>query len=93
MIYRRRKGGRQVPAGFYYIQSEGNAMQGFGDGEFIRLRDENGVLWQGTVDSDDSDSFHYRFRDERGNSISGYADEFGVLLQDGRGRTWRGYIC
>lgn len=68
-------------------------MSGFGDGDFIRLRDEDGNLWQGTVDVNDDETKHYRFRDAKGNAISGYCDDFGVLLRDDKGRTWRGYIC
>jgi len=93
MIYRRRRGGKRLPAGFYHLQSDGSAMSGFGDGDSIRLRDENGHVWQGSIDVNGDDSLRYRFRDDNGNDISGYADDFGVLLRDGKGRTWRGYIC
>lgn len=93
MIYRRRRGGRRAPSGYYHLQSAGKSAQGFGDGEFIRLRDEDGNMWQGTVDVQGDDSLHYRFRDAEGNPISGYSDDFGVLLRDSKGRTWRGYIC
>jgi len=93
MIFRRKRGGRRLPVGFYHLQSEGKSAQGFGDADFIRLRDEDGNLWQGTVDVHGDSSLHYRFRDSKGNSISGFADDYGVLLRDGRGRTWRGYIC
>ena len=82
-----------MPAGFYHLQSTGRSMTGFGDGDFIRLRDEDGQVWQGTVDVSGDESLRYRFRDEKGNDISGYSDDFGVLLRDGKGRTWRGYIC
>lgn len=57
------------------------------------MRDEDGNMWQGTVDVQADDSLHYRFRDAEGNAISGYSDDFGVLLRDSKGRTWRGYIC
>ena len=82
-----------MPAGFYHLQSAGNTVSGFGDGDFIRLRDEDGTVWQGTVDTHGGESLRYRFRDDKGNDISGYSDDFGVLLRDGKGRTWRGYIC
>jgi hypothetical protein len=78
--------------GFYQLEGPGRAMHGFGEGDFVRLRDDRGNLWHGTVDVSGDDSVRYRFKDERGNSISGVSDSMGILLRDDKGNTWRGYI-
>jgi hypothetical protein len=67
-------------------------MAGFGDGEFIRLRDERGEVWQGAIEVQNEDIVRYRFRNDKGRSISGIADGYGIILRDERGHTWRGYI-
>jgi hypothetical protein len=67
-------------------------MYGFGDGEYVRLRDEHGELWQGTVEVLFDDTVRYRFRDSRGRSITGISDRYGILLRDEKGNTWRGFV-
>ena len=67
-------------------------MFGFGDGEFVRLRDEKGETWQGSVDRESEDTVRYRFRNSKGRSLSGVADGSGILLRDERGNTWRGFV-
>jgi hypothetical protein len=81
MLYGRKK--TSLPAGFYHMQS---------DGEFVRLRDESGETWQGTVEAQTEDMVRYRFRDRKGRSLSGVSDGNGILLRDERGNTWRGFV-
>jgi hypothetical protein len=83
-----------MPGGFYQLESSASPQQmsGFGDGEFVRLRDEKGETWQGTVEVQNEDTIRYRFRNKHGRSISGLADSSGILLRDERGNTWRGFV-
>lgn len=67
-------------------------MEGFGDGDYVRLRDEFGNVWRGQAEVQDDDSVRYRFRDEKGRTISGASDRYGITLRDERGVTWRGYV-
>jgi hypothetical protein len=79
--------------GFYRFEGAGrNMLYGAGDGEFVRLRDQNGREWRGWVERSDDDTVRYRFRDADGKMISGVSDSYGVLLRDERGNTWRGII-
>lgn len=93
MLYARRKRSR-LPGGFYQLESNHSptSMYGFGEGEFVRLRDEHGGLWQGSVELLFDDTVRYRFRDARGRSITGISDRFGILLRDEKGNTWRGFV-
>ena len=92
MLYGRKRS--SLPAGFYHMQSAAapHSMYGFGDGEFVRLRDENGETWHGTVEAQTEDMVRYRFRDRKGRSLSGVSDGNGILLRDERGNTWRGFV-
>jgi len=92
MLYKRRRSRNRAPQGFYQLEGPGRAMHGFGDGDFVRLRDDKGSLWHGCVDVQGDDSIRYRFKDELGNQISGISDSMGILLRDEKGNTWRGYI-
>ncbi|MEZ5400795.1 MAG: hypothetical protein R2729_14075 [Bryobacteraceae bacterium] len=67
-------------------------MNGFIDGEFVRLRDEFGNIWRGTADQQDEEIIRYRFRNDVGRTITGVSDRFGITLRDDRGVTWRGYV-
>ena len=67
-------------------------MCGFGDGDFVRLRDEYGTEWRGHAESTEDKTIRFIFRDTDGNRISGISDSYGVTLRDERGNTWRGYI-
>jgi len=67
-------------------------MQGFGYGEYIRLRDEFGNIWRGEAELLSDDSVRYRFRDATGRSISGIGDSGGIMLRDDKGNVWRGFV-
>ena len=87
------KHGSRVKSGFYRIQGK-NAqfLQGFGDGDFIRLRDQKGNEWRGVAEVYES-MIRYRFKDQDGNNISGVSDpSSGILLRDEKGNTWRGFV-
>jgi hypothetical protein len=93
MLYRRRRARlSRVPGGFYRIENGHRSVSGFGDGEYVRLRDENGAIWRGTAEPQGDDTVRYRFRDSNGNVISGISDRFGILLRDEHGNTWRGFV-
>jgi hypothetical protein len=67
-------------------------MSGYGDGDFVRLRDEHGVIWSGMADAQGDSIIRYRFRDASGRSITGVSDQFGIILRDEKGNTWRGFM-
>jgi len=93
MIYRRRRLRSRVPGGFYRFENRlQRSVSGFGDGDFIRLRDEFGNVWRGQAESQGDHTVRYRFRDSEGNVISGISDHFGILLRDEHGNIWRGYV-
>jgi len=92
-MLRRRRSRTRAPGGFYRIESiHQRSLTGFGDGDFIRLRDEHGNIWRGQADVQDDDTIRYRFRDSEGRTISGMSDSYGILLRDDKGATWRGYV-
>jgi hypothetical protein len=93
MIYRRRRTRFSMPRGFFRFDSgKGNSVSGFGDGDFVRLRDENGVEWRGQAERQADNTVRYRFRDNEGNTLSGISDSWGIVLRDEHGNTWRGFI-
>jgi len=67
-------------------------MYGYGDGDFVRLRDEFGTIWNGRADIQDEDIIRYSFRDATGKSITGISDSHGIVLRDEKGNTWRGFV-
>ncbi len=93
MIYRRRRQRSSVPHGFYRF--EGGAQEtvcGFGDSDYIRLRDEFGNVWRGHAEKQSDNLIRYLFRDNNGNTISGISDRSGIVLRDEHGNTWRGFV-
>ncbi|HEU0119587.1 MAG TPA: hypothetical protein VFQ91_03610 [Bryobacteraceae bacterium] len=67
-------------------------MSGYGEGGFVRLRDEFGTVWNGMADPQEDNIVRYRFRDASGRSITGISDSFGIVLRDEKGNTWRGFV-
>lgn len=93
MAIRRRRFRARTPSGFFRFESgHGRVVSGFGHGDYVRLRDEFGNVWQGSAETQDEDTIRYRFRDSEGNMISGVSDRLGVILRDKHGNTWRGYV-
>ncbi len=93
MIYRRKRSRTSAPSGFYHFESAGKgSVCGFGFGEYLRLRDENGNVWQGQAEPQGDNTVRYRFRDSNGNMLSGISDGGGIVLRDENGNTWRGLI-
>ncbi len=93
MIYRKRRGTASVQGGYYrFATSLHHSVSGFGDGDFIRLRDEYGNVWRGTAERQDDNTVHYRFRDSNGKTVSGISDSFGIILRDHSGNVWRGFL-
>ena len=94
MIYRRRRSNRGAPTGFYRFENirTRTAMYGYGDGDFVRLRDESGNIWNGRADAQDDNVIRYCFRDDTGKSMTGVSDSFGIVLRDEKGDTWRGFV-
>ncbi len=80
-------------AGFYRFENhQRKQMYGYGDGDFVRLRDEHGNTWQGQAEDMGDNTLRFIFKDSEGKRISGLADENGVVLRDEAGQTWRGFI-
>lgn len=93
MIYRRKQVRKTVPGGFLHFQNSlKQCYFGFGEGDYIRLRDELGNVWRGSAERDEDNSVRYRFRDEKGTTISGMSDSFGIILRDEKGNSWRGFV-
>jgi len=94
VIYRRRRGARKAPGGFFSFEeiTTKARMHGFGHDEYIRVRDEYGQTWRGIAEEAADGTYRYTFRDGRGRSLSGMADAYGVTLRDEKGKTWRGFI-
>jgi hypothetical protein len=84
---------KSAPGGFHRFQNSSNqCVYGFGDGEYIRLRDEFGQIWRGSAEREQDNTIRYRFRDEKGNTISGMSDSYGIILRDEKGNSWRGTV-
>ncbi len=80
-------------AGFYRFENkQRKQVCGYGDGDFVRLRDENGNMWQGQAEDMGDNTYRFIFKDSEGKRISGLADDNGVVLRDEDGQTWRGFI-
>lgn len=93
MIYRRRRRRTGVRSGFYRFENQQRrTVSGFGEGDFVTLRDEYGNVWRGQAEQMEDNSIRLFFRDPDGNRISGMSDEHGVILRDESGNTWRGFI-
>lgn len=93
MIYRKRRGARSVQGGYFRFEtSMHRCMSGFGDGDFIRLRDEYGNTWRGMAERQDDNTVRYRFRDSKGRTVSGISDDYGIILRDQTGTVWRGFV-
>ena len=75
-----------------FRSSDQATVHGYGEGDYIRLRDEYGNVWMGSATRDDNNIVRYRFRDHQGNSITGVSDSYGVVLRDDKGSTWRGFV-
>ena len=93
MIIKRRRGTAGAKTGYYRIQGAGNQfLHGFGDGDFIRLRDEFGREWRGVAEIFDT-MVRFRFRDSEGKYISGVSTQgTDIVLRDEKGNTWRGFV-
>lgn len=94
MIYRRRRTHSSSPSGFYRFEHtrSRSGMTGFAEGDFIRLRDEYGTVWNGVAEYQGDNVFRYRFRNETGRWITGVSDSYGIILRDEKGNTWRGFV-
>jgi hypothetical protein len=94
MIYGRHRRHTHIPGGFFHLEEEGTKTRvfGFGHGDYIKLKDEYGNVWQGSATRSDDNSVVYRFRDGKGRTLSGVSDNVTVTLRDGAGRTWKGFI-
>jgi hypothetical protein len=94
MVYRRNQRFNSARSGYYRfenVRGEGKLF-GFGTGEFVRLRDEYGVEWNGTAEPQGDNITRYRFCSQHGKIISGVSDGSAIMLRDERGNAWRGFI-
>ncbi|MBM3724260.1 MAG: hypothetical protein FJW40_02390 [Acidobacteria bacterium] len=88
---RRRQSGPR--GGLFHVQdSFRRAMVGFGEGEFVRLRDEFGNEWRGSGELQTDGTVRYRLRDSSGRAITGISEKNGLILRDDRGNVWRGFV-
>jgi hypothetical protein len=93
MIYRRGTKASKLPGGYFRFRaSDRTNVHGYGEGDYIRMRDEFGNVWVGSATRDNDDVVRYRFRDPKGKYITGVSDTYGVTLRDEKGNTWRGFV-
>jgi len=93
VIYRRRRRRSGIRSGFYRFQNDQQRhIFGYGDGDYVRLRDEYGNVWQGQAEDLGDNTVRFMFRDPEGKRVSGISDENGVILRDEAGHSWRGFI-
>jgi hypothetical protein len=94
VIYRKKRFRGRIPGGYFSLEDESTKTRLFGSGfgEYIRLRDEFGVVWKGTAEMADDNVVRYYFRDEKGRAVSGISDRYGIILRDEKGKTWRGIV-
>jgi hypothetical protein len=93
MVNLRKKKRSLLRGGHYRLENgQSGILSGFGDGDFIKLRDEFGVEWNGAAELQYDDTVRFRFRDSAGHYATGVGDNFGITLRDDRGRTWRGFV-
>ena len=94
MIYRSQSRYSRLPGGYLRFRgSDQTTIHGYGEGDYIRLRDEFGRIWVGSANRDEETRIvRYRFRDDTGRHISGVSDTHGIVLRDDKGKTWRGFV-
>jgi hypothetical protein len=93
MIYRSQSRYTRATGGFFRFRSaDRQTVYGYGEGDYIRLRDEYGNVWVGSATREDGNLVRYRFRDSSGRYVTGVSDSFGVTLRDDKGKTWRGLV-
>lgn len=92
MIYSRRR--RPLfPSGYYRLENQlRRTVCGYGEGDFVRLRDEFGNVWHGQAQLTEDQTLRLVFRDPSGARISGVWDGYGIVLRDEQGAVWRGFI-
>lgn len=90
---RQKRRSTHVRFGRYHFENlRHGAITGYGDGDFIRLRDEFGTEWTGTAEMQGDDTIRFRFRDPSGRYATGVGDYSGITLRDDKGNTWRGFV-
>ncbi len=94
VTYRKKQVKSRIRGGYFHFEEVGapGRVYGFGHGDYIRLRDEQGNTWSGSAELGADDSVRYRFQDSAGQAITGISDTWGLILRGPRGRTWRGFI-
>jgi hypothetical protein len=94
VTYHRNNLRHRIPGGFFHFEEAGTKARvcGFGHGDYIRLRDENGNTWRGSAEQGADQTVRYRFQSETGHTITGISDSWGLILRDQKGRTWRGFV-
>jgi hypothetical protein len=94
MIYSRQRKYKLVPGGFYHLEEEKSKtrVSGYGEGDYIKMRDEYGNVWLGTAEHGADNSIVYRFRDDRGRSLTAISANTVMTLRDEKGKTWKGFV-
>ena len=94
MIYSSDQKSRSLPGGFFHLEDERTKTRvfGYGQGDYIKLKDEYGNVWTGSATRNPDNSVVYRFRDGKGTSLSGVSEGSVVTLRDQRGNTWKGFV-
>ena len=94
MIYRRKSKHSVLPGGHFHLENEKNKtrVNGYGFGDFIKLKDEYGNVWRGSAERRDDDEIYYQFRTDGGKVLTGISHNFVVTLRDEHGETWKGFV-
>jgi len=93
-MYRRTHVHRRIPGGFLSFEDAGakTRVYGFGYGDHIQMRDQQGNVWRGSAEQGPDETVRYRFHGPAGLVITGMSDSWGMTLRDDRGRIWRGFF-
>jgi hypothetical protein len=91
-MIRRRPRQRQISGYHRFEDAERRTLSGHADGDFVRLRDQQGNEWVGIAEASPDGLVRYRLRDPHGKFAVGISDGYGISLRDDYGRTWRGFI-
>jgi hypothetical protein len=94
MVYERKRKLRTGSNFFIHLEDEKTqeSICGYGVDGYIRLKDERGNVWSGSVERGPDDQLYYRLKDGAGRFMTGLASAYSSVFRDERGNTWKGFL-
>jgi hypothetical protein len=94
MVYERKRRYSGGASFFIHLEQEKTkeCICGYGADGYIRLKDEHGNVWAGSVERGHDDQIYYRLRDSTGRFMTGVANPYSSIFRDERGNTWKGFL-